>query len=202
MSLQKKDFIFQDVNKLKGVGKQFAKYLKKKKIEKIKDIIFNLPYSETDRSKISKINEVEIGKIHSLRLMVKKLSFPRIRNLPNRINCEDHTGKIDIVYFNSREGYLRKIYPLNKWIIVSGKVSYFKSKLQITNPDYVTSLENQDYVIKNIPKYKLTKGLNEKKYRLISDQVTKNLPQVDDWLEEKDRVEVDIDSEEDTSEDV
>ena len=34
MSLQKKDFIFQDVNKLKGVGKQFTKYLKKKKIEK------------------------------------------------------------------------------------------------------------------------------------------------------------------------
>ena len=96
--------------------------------QKIKDIIFNLPYSETDRTKISKINEVEIGKVHSLRLMVKKLSFPRIRNLPNRINCEDHTGKIDIVYFNSREGYLRKIYPLNKWIIVSGKVSYFKNK--------------------------------------------------------------------------
>ena len=184
MSLQKKDFIFQDVNKLKGVGKQFTKYLKKKKIEKIKDIIFNLPYSETDRSKISKINEIEIGKIHSLKLMVKKLSFPRIRNLPNRINCEDYTGKIDIVYFNSRESYLRKIYPLNKWIIVSGKVSYFRNKLQITNPDYVTSLENQDYVIKNIPKYKLTKGLNEKKYRLISNQVTKNLPQVDDWLEE------------------
>ena len=71
MGLQKKDFIFQDVNKLKGVGKQFTKYLKKKKIEKIKDIIFNLPYSETDRSKISKINEIEIGKIHSLKLMVK-----------------------------------------------------------------------------------------------------------------------------------
>ena len=67
---------------------------------------------------------------------------------------------------------------------MSGKVSYFRNKLQITNPDYVTSLENQDYVIKNIPKYKLTKGLNEKKYRLISNQVTKNLPQVDDWLEE------------------
>ena len=158
MSLQKKDFISKDVNKLKGVGKQFTKYLKKKKIEKIKDIIFNLPYSETDRTKISKINEIEIGKIHSLKLMVKKLSFPRIRNLPNKIICEDETGKIDIVYFNSREGYLRKIFPLNEQVIISGKVNYFKKKYQMTNPDYVTKLENKDYVIKKVPKYILTKN--------------------------------------------
>ena len=39
----KKDFIFKENNKLKGVGPQLSKYLKKKKIEKIKDIILNLP---------------------------------------------------------------------------------------------------------------------------------------------------------------
>jgi len=52
MDLIKKDFIFQDVNKLKGVGEQLSKYLKNKKIEKIKDILLNLPYSETDRTKL------------------------------------------------------------------------------------------------------------------------------------------------------
>ena len=46
----KKDFIFSPVNNLKGVGPQLSKYLKKKRIEKIKDIILNLPYSDTDRS--------------------------------------------------------------------------------------------------------------------------------------------------------
>ena len=40
----KKDFIFNDVKHLKGVGPQLSKYLKRKKIEKIKDIILNLPY--------------------------------------------------------------------------------------------------------------------------------------------------------------
>ena len=35
MDLRKKDFIFEDVNKLKGVGTQLSKYLKKKRIEKI-----------------------------------------------------------------------------------------------------------------------------------------------------------------------
>ena len=35
-------------------------------------------------------------------------------------------------------------------IIISGKVIYFNKKHQITNPDYVTKLDKQDYVIKNI----------------------------------------------------
>ena len=159
----KKDFIFNEVNKIKGVGPQLAKYLKKKKIEKIKDIILNLPYSETDRSKLYKLNELEIGKIQTIKVIVKKLNFPRVRNLPSKIVCEDDTGKIDIVYFNSREGYLRKLYPLNEWIIISGKINYFNNNYQITNPDYTTTLDKQDYVVKNIPKYNLTKGITEKK---------------------------------------
>jgi ATP-dependent DNA helicase RecG len=178
-----KDFIFNEITKLKGVGTQLSKYLKKKRIEKIKDIILNLPYSETDRSKIFKLNELEVGKIQSIKVKVKKLNFPRIRNLPNKIICEDETGKIDIVYFNSREGYLRKLFPINEWIIISGKVNFFNKKYQITNPDYVTTLDNQEYVVKNIPKYNLTKGINEKKYRSISEKVIKEVPKINDWLE-------------------
>ena len=181
----KKNFIFSAVNNLKGVGPQLSKYLKKKKIEKIKDIVLNLPYSDTDRSKIYKLNELEIGKIQSIKVLVKKLNFPRIRNLPNKIICEDETGKIEIVYFNSREGYLRKLFPLNEWVIISGKINYFNKKYQITNPDYVTTVDNQEYVVKNIPKYNLTKGINEKKYRFISEQVINNLPSVEDWLDVK-----------------
>ncbi len=182
MHLVKKNFYFKDVSSLRGVGPKLSKYLKKKKIEKVKDIVLNLPYSETDRSKLSKLNNLEIGKIQTIKVLVKKLNFPRIRNLPNKIICEDDTGNIEIVYFNSREGYLRKIFPLNQWVIISGKIGFYKNKYQISNPDYVTSLENQNYVIKNIPKYKLTEGINEKKYRFISEQVTKNLPIVEDWL--------------------
>ena len=181
----KKDYIFKNINILKGVGPQLTKYLKKKKIEKIKDIVLNLPYSETDRSEIVNLNELEVGSICSIKVKVKKLNFPRVRNLPNKIICEDDTGKIDIVYFNSREGYLRKLFPLNEWVIISGKINFFNKKFQITNPDYVTTLENKNYVIKNIPKYSLTKGINEKKYRSISEDVINNLPQIEDWLDNK-----------------
>ena len=184
MSSKKKEFFFDDISEIKGVGKKLSGYLKNKKIEKIKDIILNFPYSDTDRSKISKLDNLEIGKVNTIRVLVKKIYFPRIRNLPNRVVCEDDTGKIEIIYFNSREGYLRKIFPINQQIIISGKVNFYKKKYQITNPDYVTPIENKDYVVKNIPKYNLTKGINEKKYRSISEEIINRIPIIDDWLDD------------------
>ena len=35
---------------------------------------------------------------------------------------------------------------------------------------------------KKYPKYNLTKGINEKKYRSISEHVIQNLPLIEDWL--------------------
>ena len=44
-------------------------------------------------------------------------------------------------------------------------------------------MDNQDYVVKNIPKYNLTKGINEKRYRKISEQVIAKIPYINDWLD-------------------
>ena len=111
------------------------------------DLLWSLPYSYTDRSNIVTLNKLEVGKVTTIKVKVIKYNFPRIRNLPNRINCEDEFGKIDLIFFNSREGYIRKVLPLNDWVIISGKVNYFKNKYQITNPDYITKIENLDYLI-------------------------------------------------------
>ena len=47
------------------------------------------------------------------------------------------------------------------------------------------NIDEKEYILKKIPKYNLTKGINEKKYRLISEQVIKNLPVIKDWLSEE-----------------
>ena len=41
-----------DINTIKGVGTKTRKYLQKKKIERVKDLLWDLPYSFIDRSKI------------------------------------------------------------------------------------------------------------------------------------------------------
>ena len=182
--INQKNFLFEDVSKIKGVGTKLSEYLKKKRIEKVNDLLWNLPYSFTDRSGTVTLDKLEIGKIATIKIKVYKYNFPRIRNLPNKINCKDEFGQIDLVFFNSREGYIRKILPINEWVVVSGKISFFKNKYQITNPDYITDLEKIDYVNKVIPKYSLTEGLTEKTYRKIIEKVILNVPDLKEWHED------------------
>jgi len=181
--IKKNSYLFEDVSTLKGVGKKLSEYLKNKKIEKINDLLWNLPYSYTDRSESVTLDKLEVGKISTVKIKVIKYNFPRIRNLPSKVNCEDNKGKIDLVYFNSREGYIKKILPLNSDVVVSGKISFFKNRYQITNPEYVADISRIDYVQKKISKYSLTEGLTEKLYRKIIEQVLNNLPDVEEWHE-------------------
>ncbi len=176
-----KDDLFKSITTLQGVGPKLSKYLKNKRIDKINDLIWHFPYSSTDRSNMVHLNNLEAGKIQTIKVKVVKYSFPRIRNLPNKVVCEDNFGKIDIVFFNSREGYIRAVLPINKWVVISGKINNYKNKYQITNPDYITSIDKVEYVKKNIPKYSLTEGLNEKSYRKIIEKVISNLPDLDEW---------------------
>ena len=179
--LKTHNFLIQNVSTLKGVGSKTRKLLRKKKIEKISDLLWNFPQGFTDRSTLQTLDKLEIGKIATIKVKVNKYNFPRIKNLPNKVICEDEKGKIDIIFFNSREGYIRKILPLNSLVVISGKVNYFKKKYQITNPTYVVPTDKENYVKKIIPKYALTEGLTEKVYRRLIDQVLKNITNIKEW---------------------
>ena len=177
------EYLLKDLTELNGVGKKTMEILKKKKINNLFDLLWRLPKSYTDRSKISKINELQIGKIHTIKILPIKYSFPRIRNLPNRVNCEDDTGKIDCVFFNSHEGYIRKLLPIGNEITISGKVNYFNKKYQITNPTYVS--KDSSIIRKIHNKYSLTEGISEKVYNKIINQILKNLPTFPEWIDSK-----------------
>ena len=182
--INKKVFLFSNIEEVPGVGKKISTYLKKKKIEKINDLLWDLPYSLIDRTNSTTLDKLEIGKIFTVKIKVVKYNFPRIRNLPNKIICKDEFGEIDLIFFNSREGYIRAILPLETWVTVSGKINYFRNKYQMTNPSYITKVENFDYVKSVTPKYSLTEGLTEKTYRKIIEKVLNQIPEIDEWHKE------------------
>ena len=179
------DFLSKDISALSGVGEKTKKLLKKKKIEKVSDLLLAFPQGFTDRSNLQTLDKLEIGKITTIKVKAIKYNFPRIRNLPSKVICEDENGKIDIVFFNSREGYIRKVLPLNSMVVISGKVNFFKKKYQITNPAYIVPLNKENYVNKIIPKYSLTEGLNEKTYRKLIEQVLKEINSLKEWHSKK-----------------
>ena len=173
------DYLLADLTKLNGVGKKTMEILKKKKINNIFDLLWRLPKSYTDRTLVSKICDLQIGKVQTIKVVPLKFQFPRIRMLPNKVNCIDQTGKIDCIFFNSHEGYIRKILPLNEEVTISGKVNSYKGVYQMTNPTYVSQDSSLIETIDN--KYSLTEGITEKAYNKIINQILKNLPLLSEW---------------------
>ena len=173
------EYLLSDLKSIKGVGLKTSNLLKRKKINSIFDLLWKLPKSYTDRSLSSKIKDLKIDEIQTITIIPQKYSFPRVRNLPNRVLCKDETGEIDCVFFNSYEGYIRKILPIGKEVTISGKIKYFRNKYQLTNPKYIS--EDSSIIKQKHNSYSLTEGISEKVYNKIIFQIIKNLPHIDEW---------------------
>ena len=173
------NILLSDLSALKGVGNKTTNLLKKKNINTIFDLLWKLPKSYTDRSISSKIKDLKIGEIQTITVVPQKYSFPRVRNLPNRVLCSDETGNLDCVFFNSYEGYIKKILPIGKEITLSGKIGVYKNKYQLTNPKHIA--EDASLIKQKHNSYSLTEGITEKTYNKIINQVINNLPILEEW---------------------
>jgi len=172
-------YLLSDLSTLKGVGVKTTNLLKKKKINNIFDLLWKLPKSYTDRSLSSKIKDLRIGVNQTITIIPQKYSFPRVRNLPNRVLCSDETGELDCIFFNSYEGYVKKILPIGKEITVNGKIGRFRDKYQLTNPKYIS--EDSSLIKQKHNTYSLTDGISEKVYNKIINQIIIKLPVLKEW---------------------
>ena len=174
------EYLLSNIQNIKGIGKKTTQLFKRKNINTIFDLLWHLPTSKIENSKVTNVSDIQIGKLQTLKLIPQKYNFPRIRRLPNRVICQCNDIKIDCVFFNSYEGYIKKILPLNTEIIISGKINFFRNKYQITNPTQVK--ESNENILETQNKYSLTEGLTINKYNNIINEVLKELPDLDEWL--------------------
>ncbi len=174
------DYLLSNIQNIKGIGKKTSQLFKRKNINTIFDLLWHLPTSKIENSKVTNVGDIQIGKLQTIKLIPLKYNFPRIRRLPNRVVCQSKDIKIDCVFFNSYEGYIKKILPLNTEIIICGKINFFRNKYQITNPTQVK--ESNENILEAQNKYSLTDGLTINKYNIIINEVLKKLPDLDEWL--------------------
>ncbi len=173
--------LFSSINKIKGVGPVISKKLSEKGIDNKIDLFLNLPTGAIDRTFCPKLDQLEVGKISSIFVRPTKYYFPRFRNLPNKVVCKDEFGSIDIIFFNSRENYIKQILPLDQEVIISGKVGFYKNKFQITNPDYVQSIDKGKDITKIMAKYPSIAGISPKTLQKIYQEEIDILKQLREW---------------------
>ncbi len=174
------EYLLSSIDTINGVGKKTLSLLNKKRLFTIFDLLWHLPISKIETADDTEIVDLQVGKIYNIKVVPIKYNFPRIRNLPNKVICQKNNNKIECIFFNSYEGYIRKILPLNKEVLINGKATYFKNKYQFVNPSQAKS--DVSNIIEENNKYSLTEGLSLQKFNQIINNVFKKLPNLEEWL--------------------
>ncbi len=174
------EYLLSPINKIKGVGKKTLSSFNKKKIFTIFDLLWHLPLSRIETAEDTEINDLQEGKNYNIKVRPIKYNFPRIRNLPNRVICEKKGVKLDCIFFNSYETYIKKLLPLNEEVIIHGKANKFRNKFQFVNP--VGKKINNLNITNDYNKYSLSDGLTLNKYNQVINRVLQNLPELEEWL--------------------
>ena len=175
-------FLYQNVDKLKGIGPKKASYLRNLGINSVIDAFYILPSRVIDRTQDIDFRKLEKGQIITTSLKVKKHHYPFNPKLPYVIECTKGNLIINLIYFSVKGNFLRNKFPENKEFIVSGKVSFYKSNISIAHPDYIEEIENEDKLrsFENI--YPLTRGIHLKDLKKIFDFGKIYIEKYEEWI--------------------
>ncbi|MDC3208601.1 ATP-dependent DNA helicase RecG, partial [Pelagibacteraceae bacterium] len=174
--------LFSNIISLKGIGPKNAKVIERLCGKYVIDLLFHKPSTYIDRRNSPKIVDLEEGKIATIIVTIDSHSPSFNKRMPYRINCTDDTGAISIVYFNLRGPYLKKIFPVGRQKVISGKFEKFNENFQITHPQHVVDLENLDNVKKIECIYPLTAGLTSKTIQKSINSALINLDPLPEWI--------------------
>ncbi len=185
MRPQNLNYILSSIAILKGVGPKLEKIINKLGIIKNVHFIWNIPNSVIERKYYKNIYDAEINSLVTLNLNIIKHEPSRFRRQPYRIKCICGETNIDLVFFNARHPMMRQMLPVNATKLISGKLEFFRNNFQITHPTHITDLHNNKLIKNREPVYNLTQGLNQKIMNKLTDQVLTNLPNLNEWIDEK-----------------
>ncbi len=160
--------IYADIGSIKNVGEKRRELLNKVGIYTVWDLIEYIPRDYTDRSMITPISEIEAGEEYTAKAKIKGdfQIFFRGKLKIIRTVISDGSGEAAAVWFN--QPYLKNTFDRHKEYLFSGTFTNIKGRLTVTAPDFDEVKEEQSLNAGRIvPKYRLTKNLNQKLLRRL-----------------------------------
>ena len=190
MTIDRSDILlplFAPTSTLPGIGKRLEYILDNKIGKRVLDLLFHMPISTIDRSISKDISNVNKNSLLTIEITISD-HFPSFykSNKPYKVLSHFENESIEIIFFNARSDYIKKLLPVGKKFIVSGKTDFYKNKIQIINPDYIVNSESKNILLKLEPVYPLFSNINSKSIlKAIShslELIPKNLPE---WIPKK-----------------
>lgn len=178
------DPLFQSVSVIPGIGPRLLKMFERMLGgTKIWDLLCHLPIDVIDRRHIVSVRDTKPGTTATVSVTVLRHTPAERKGQPYRITCFDHTGTMNLVYFRASHDWLKKQYPIDKTIFVSGKIDKYNEQIQIVHPDMVAGEHEKEDIAILEPVYPLTAGLTNRIVRKAVSGSLKNIPALPEWLD-------------------
>ena len=176
--------LLSPINLVTGIGPKIEKLFNRIDINLKVHFLWHLPYNIIKRQKHENIHDAQINTLVTLKIKVLKHVPSRFKKQPYRVHCLCNETPIDIVFFYARHPVVKKNLPEEEIRFVSGKLEYFRNTYQITHPSHIIETKGINE-IKNIePIYSLTAGLSQKIISKYIEQIIKNIPDLNEWIDE------------------
>ena len=174
------DPLFRSVGTLNGVGPRTLKlYEKLTGGTKLLDVIFHKPVGMIERKFVPSIMSAKIGDTVCVKITIEKHTPNERKSQPYRIRARDASGFIELAFFHAQGGWVEKLYPVGKELMISGQVDDYKGGRQITHPD-ILDLEAPE---KTEVIYPLTAGLSNKMLRKTVLSCLDQTPALPEWVD-------------------
>lgn len=155
------------VETIKGIGPRNAQGLNNLGLRTINDLLFYLPRRYDDYTKLLYISKLQPNQIVTV-IGTVKVSQIRPTSSGRKdlyIEIDDGSGVLSIMFFGGH--YYSRSLRQGKQIIVRGKTSVFRNRLQMSNPEW-EELDQEDLKRPAIvPVYSLTEGMTGRRLRQI-----------------------------------
>jgi ATP-dependent DNA helicase RecG len=172
------------VTELTGVGPVLAQRLAKRHIFTVQDLLFHLPLHYQDRTQITPIRKLQVGKHAVVEGVIQHSEIKRSKRVSLLCRIADGSGVLTLRYF-----YFNKQQQANLSVGTQlrcyGEVRFGAQQLEMIHPEVRRLLPNQSLPKEDqlTPIYPSTEGINQHRWRNLTDQALALL-QTDQQLEE------------------
>jgi len=151
------------VTSIKGIGEKMGAAFLKLGIKSIEDLLFHFPVDYQDRTKLSKIADLQPDQEFVIRGTVEKVSQTFVPRKMLIVKVADSTGHIYLRFFYYFPG-LRNLFKVGAVMEIAGISRLGRYGLETIHPDYELCT-NTEFSPKILPKYRLTRGVTHQKLR-------------------------------------
>jgi ATP-dependent DNA helicase RecG len=158
------------VNTVKGVGPKVAESLEKLGVRSINDMLFFLPRRYDDYTRLAYIAKLPPD---TTATVIGTVRFTEVRAGRNNrkdfyMEMDDGSGLMSVVFFGQH--FLTRSIRTGKQIVVSGRTSFYGSRVQMVNPEWEELDSDNLHTVGIVPVYPLTEGLSARVLRRLMNK--------------------------------